>query len=191
MKLQILYEAAQLSPEKWLDLTVKYLDADKGRNTLPIATFLKTNLKGYTSWPMPEQVSFIREFRAKLIELDQQTKVELEARKERAAQAAAAHKAGKEERAKKQERVEQGDPRQAILALLKKYNAELIRDGKHKIYRIPGKGTISIANTPSDYRTPLNDLSDLRKMLGEDAVALMAILENLGLVSHTTWTLHS
>lgn len=50
--------------------------------------------------------------------------------------------------------------------LLRESGAELIRDHKHLVYRLPNGNKFTRAKTPSDRKAAHNDLSDLRRALG-------------------------
>lgn len=50
--------------------------------------------------------------------------------------------------------------------LLKEYGAVLSRSRKHQIWKFPDGKTFTKASTPSDWRAPLEQLQDLKKVLG-------------------------
>jgi hypothetical protein len=50
--------------------------------------------------------------------------------------------------------------------LLAEHGAVLVRQGKHMVYKLPNNKVFVKAKTPSDRRSELNQLSDLRKLLG-------------------------
>lgn len=53
-----------------------------------------------------------------------------------------------------------------VKELLKEHGAVLIRKKKHEVWRLPNGKNFVIAQSASDYRAEMNNLSDLRKMLG-------------------------
>lgn len=55
--------------------------------------------------------------------------------------------------------------------LLNEYGAVLVRQNKHLVYRLPNGRVFTRVKTPSDHRTPLNELSDLRHALGMERQA--------------------
>jgi hypothetical protein len=53
-----------------------------------------------------------------------------------------------------------------VTKMLNEHGAVLIRQNKHLVYRLPNGRVFTRVKTPSDHRTPLNELSDLRRALG-------------------------
>jgi hypothetical protein len=53
-----------------------------------------------------------------------------------------------------------------INRILDECGAVLVRQNKHKVYRLPNNQTFVLANTASDHRAAANSLSDLRRILG-------------------------
>ena len=50
--------------------------------------------------------------------------------------------------------------------LLSEHGAILVREGKHRIYQLPGGQVFTRPKTPSDHRSTLNNLASLRRALG-------------------------
>jgi hypothetical protein len=50
--------------------------------------------------------------------------------------------------------------------LLSDHGAILVREGKHRIYQLPGGQMFTRPKTPSDHRSTLNNLASLRRALG-------------------------
>ncbi len=50
--------------------------------------------------------------------------------------------------------------------LLSEHGAVLVREGKHRIYQLPGGQIFTRPKTPSDHRSTLNNLASLRRALG-------------------------
>ena len=51
--------------------------------------------------------------------------------------------------------------------LLQQFDAELVRDSNHLIYRFPGyEGQTVLPHTPSDWRAEQNKVSEIKRMLG-------------------------
>ena len=57
------------------------------------------------------------------------------------------------------------DGDEAVDRMLKNAGAELIREGKHLVYRLPNGHNFVRAKTPSDYRIGQNNLRDLRRAM--------------------------
>ena len=53
-----------------------------------------------------------------------------------------------------------------VYQLLKKHGAVLDRQKRHNVWKFPDGRIFTQSRTPSDWRAPLNQLSDLRRMLG-------------------------
>jgi hypothetical protein len=51
--------------------------------------------------------------------------------------------------------------------LLSDHGAILVREGKHRIYQLPGGQMFTRPKTPSDHRSTLNNLASLRRALGK------------------------
>lgn len=58
------------------------------------------------------------------------------------------------------------DAEREIDRLLKEHGAELKRDKRHLIYKLPNGKTFTRSSTPSDRQTPKAELSDLKMALG-------------------------
>jgi hypothetical protein len=58
------------------------------------------------------------------------------------------------------------NPETEVSRLLAEAGAVLVRQNKHLVYRLPNGNMFTRNKTPSDHRTPLNELSDLRRALG-------------------------
>lgn len=58
-----------------------------------------------------------------------------------------------------------------VQELLQKYDARLVRQGNHQVWQFPDGKKFVRANTPSDRRSSLNNLSDLKKLLGPRVLA--------------------
>lgn len=56
--------------------------------------------------------------------------------------------------------------RDRVTELLEEHKAELVRNHKHQIWRLPNGRTFVRSNTPSDRNSHHNDISDLRRLLG-------------------------
>ena len=50
--------------------------------------------------------------------------------------------------------------------LLAEHGAILVREGKHRVYQLPGGRVFTRPKTPSDHRSTLNSLANLRRVLG-------------------------
>src|SRR5713226_5321464 len=57
------------------------------------------------------------------------------------------------------------NPQDQLMELLEKYNFDLVRQRKHRIFRNPDGLTFVTASTPSDRKAPQNALSTLRRIL--------------------------
>jgi hypothetical protein len=53
-----------------------------------------------------------------------------------------------------------------VLWLIDEHKGRLVRQKKHRIYRFPTGLVFTTASTPSDARTWLNSLADLKRLLG-------------------------
>ena len=49
--------------------------------------------------------------------------------------------------------------------MLKDAGAEMIRDKKHYRFRLANGKTLTLAKAPGDYRSVLNTISDLRRLM--------------------------
>lgn len=58
------------------------------------------------------------------------------------------------------------NPTKTLDAMLAAADATLIRQGKHNVYSLGNGGRFVMAKTPSDYRSTLNDISELRRRAG-------------------------
>lgn len=56
--------------------------------------------------------------------------------------------------------------RRQILAMLDEHGAVLVRSTRHAVWRLPSGAQFVFSNTPSEYRTERNTLSNLRHVLG-------------------------
>jgi predicted RNA binding protein YcfA (HicA-like mRNA interferase family) len=57
------------------------------------------------------------------------------------------------------------NPQDQLMELLEKYNFDLVRQRKHRIFRNPDGLTFVTASTPSDRKAPQNALSTLKRIL--------------------------
>ncbi len=58
------------------------------------------------------------------------------------------------------------DPQRELERMLKEHGAVLVRDSNHPVYRLPNGQTFVASKSPSDHRSTINALTDLRRALG-------------------------
>lgn len=58
------------------------------------------------------------------------------------------------------------NPQKTLDNLLEESSATLVRQGKHNVYKLGNGRTFAAARTPSDWRSRLNDIADLRRVSG-------------------------